>query len=115
MTASSLEDQTYSITVAAATYTVPAFTSSVSSTICGNWVYTITQSDGSTALDSSVFTSVTPATPRVTVYTTDEAKVATYAVLVKGYQGTYTGHTTTMTFNVIVNIDCSLNTITTTS
>ncbi len=86
-----------------------AFTSSVSSTICGDFVYTITDSSDAN-LNSNIFT-VTSFT--VSYYTADTTYAGnTYSVKVMGYQGSYSSNYITMTFNVNIQISCTYTVIT---
>jgi hypothetical protein len=65
------------------TTTIPAFTSSVSSTICGSFGYTITYSSGS-AVDTTVFT-VSNTALTVATYSVNVLKAGTYTIEMAGY------------------------------
>lgn len=62
---------------------IPAFTSSETSTICGNFVYTCTYGDG-TSIDTSVYTfSTSPL--KLSVQTNDNTKVGTRTFKITAY------------------------------
>jgi hypothetical protein len=103
ITASTIATANYQITGTALTTPLTSFTLGGSGS-CTAITYTLTQSDGVTAIDSSIFTFSSSAMTLVTS-TSSTAKIATYSFLLTG---TYTGDTisTTTTFSVIIHSKC---------
>eukprot|EP00347_Sterkiella_histriomuscorum_P019592 403341040 len=99
------------VTEAGGSVTFTEFVTNVASqTLCGSWNYLVTGSGGG-SLDS-VFT-YTSGTKTIAYSTNDPAKGGnTYTVQIKGYQGTYTSRSYSLTFDVQVVLDCTFQTST---
>lgn len=86
------------------------FTSTEPTALCGAWGYTVTDSSGTTALDSTVFTFDSTAAT-LTVSTLLLSKVNTYSVMIVASQGTYTSNYGTLSFSVDILDPCPSATI----
>ena len=112
ITASAPTAQSYTISGAAVSYVIPAFSSSCSTcfTLCPV-VYALALSDGS-AFDSTLITFAA-ATRTVSIYSTDNAKSGSYTLKVTGYfTGMASSSYASATFTLTVNPNCATATIT---
>ena len=77
--------------------------------ICGVWIYSITKSDLTTAIDAAVF-SVSGL--NFNTASTDTAKIGEHPMIFKAWQGTYTGVALQAPFKVTIADSCSTATLT---
>ena len=70
-------------------------------TDCGTYTWMVTEIDGTTAIDSSIFTSDLE-NKTIKVYTADLLKVATYTMQVKVYYTDFPTFNKTLNFSIIV-------------
>ena len=83
-------------------------------TICGSLTWTVTNTDGLTAIDSAVFTeNYTLTTKTLSTYTTDFAKAGTYNMLAKVCYSELglTSICGTQTFSIVVKNPCLTDTL----
>lgn len=73
----------------------------VSAGSCSGVTYTLTKSDA-TAIDTTVFT-FTASTPKLVIYSTDTAKIATYSFILTGKLTSDSTISTTTSFSVVIN------------
>lgn len=106
-------NQDYYINTAALVFSIPDFTSDLTSAICGAFVYTATKSDNS-PMDTFFTFNPTPGSLSITASTSDFTKLGTYIIKITGYQGIFTANTISIsiTVNLVTNCDTAVLTVT---
>ena len=106
---------TYNVRAPAAqlSWTDSAVTSNNGLSSCGTYTWEITLTDGSSAIDPTIFSEgdYTAATKTIVIETIDIAKAASYNIQVKVYYTSHTAISNTKTFTILVQDYCNTNAI----